>query len=108
LHLSWKSHVTTSTTKCMPLRLSANNQKVVPVIPYHVIGCPFLSANSDSSVSFSLNDKRANAENPLDILASRAIKRLQLTFPNQCSYEGCGVWGILYYGTYVTAVSFSI
>ena len=74
----------------MPLRLSANNQKVVPVIPYHVIGCPFLSANSDSSVSFSLNDARSNAENLSDILASQAIKRMQLTFPNLCSYKGCG------------------
>ncbi len=38
-----------------------------------------------------MNAERFNTKNPLDILASKAIKseRMQLTFPNRCSSKGC-------------------
>jgi hypothetical protein len=73
---------------------------VSPAIPYHAIGCPTLSTISDSSIFTGLISERTSAENPLDILANQAAVMLeptsqcavsmQLTLPNQCSYERCG------------------
>ncbi len=75
-------------------------QKVKPAIPYHAIGCPTLSTNLDSSISSGLIFERASKENLLDILANQATfifkssnqcsVSMQLTLPNQCSYERCG------------------
>jgi hypothetical protein len=56
----------------------------------------------DLNVSASSDAKSINEQNPLDILASQAVRMfehtnqaqvvdgMQLTLPNQCSYEGCG------------------
>jgi hypothetical protein len=69
-------------------------REVSPAIPYHAISC------LDLSISTGLISERTSAENPLDILAnqvavmlepaSQCAMSMQLTLPNQCSYEGCG------------------
>jgi hypothetical protein len=74
--------------------------EVSPVIPYHFICYPSLSTNADSSVSASLNSKRANVQILLDVLAnqtvqtfqptSHTVESMQPTCPNQFSYKGCG------------------
>jgi hypothetical protein len=76
-------------------------QEVSPAIPYRAIGCPTHSTILDSCISTVLISERTSAENPLFILANQAsvmlepasqcAKSMQLTLPNQCSYEGCGV-----------------
>ncbi len=66
--------------------------EVSPAIPFHIIRDPSLSTNSDLSVSVSSNE-----QNPLDMLASQAVRTFEntsqaqlLTTPNRCSYKGCG------------------
>jgi hypothetical protein len=76
------------------------HQEVTPAIPYHSIGCPTLFTNLESSISSGLISERASAENLLDILANQpafilessnqCAVSMQLTLPNQCSYERCG------------------
>ena len=73
-------------------REEEERQEVSPAIPFHIIRDPSLSTNLDLSVSVSLNE-----QNPLDVLASQAVRTFEnksqaqlLTAPNQCSYEGCG------------------
>jgi hypothetical protein len=77
-------------------RKEEEQRDVSSAIPFHIIRNPSLSTNSDLSVSASSN------ENPLDILASQAVRTfentnqaqdfsgMQLTLPNRCSYQGCG------------------
>ena len=72
-------------------------REVSPANPFHIARDPSLSTNLDLSVSASSNE-----QNPLDILASQAVRTfentnqpqyfdgMQLTFPNRCSYERCG------------------
>ncbi len=70
-------------------------REVTPAIPYHAIGCPTLSTNTDSSISSGLMSERASAENLLDIIANQAAFILEssnqcavrtwLTLPNRCS-----------------------
>ena len=78
-------------------REEEEQREVSPAIPFHIIRDPSLSTSSDLSVSASSNE-----QNPLDILASQAVRTfgntnqardfdgMQLTLPNRCSYEGCG------------------
>ena len=73
-------------------RKEEEQRDVSPAIPFHIIRDPSLSTNSDLSVSASSNE-----QNPLDILASQAVRTFEntnqaqlLTLPNRCSYERCG------------------
>jgi hypothetical protein len=45
-------------------------QEVTPAIPYHAIGCPTLSTNSDLTISSGLISDRASAENFIIGIAS--------------------------------------
>ena len=55
-------------------REEEEQQEVSPAIPFHIIRNPSLSTNSDLSVSASSNE-----QNPLDILASQAIRMFENT-----------------------------
>jgi hypothetical protein len=80
-------------------RKEKEQRDVSPAIPFHIIRDPSLSTNLDLSVSASSS---SNEQNPLDILASQAVRMfentnqaqdfggMQLTLPNRCSHQGCG------------------
>jgi hypothetical protein len=69
--------------KARNIKGPCEHQEVTPAIPYHAIGCPTLSTNSDSIIPPGLISKRASAENSLDILANQAAFILESS--NQCA-----------------------
>ncbi len=63
-------------------REEEERQEVSPAIPFHIIRNQSLSTDSDLSVSVSSNE-----QNPLDILASQAIRMFENTSQAQFSFR---------------------